>query len=163
MLNMNFNRIIKLVVAIVLTTAAVFIARSVIIQSDLKETKNAPSQEVSKESNSVVVITPSSQNLGKVIYGDVATTKFTLTNSTSKLLKITRVSTSCGCTKAEVEKRDLGAKETTLVKVSFDPAVHKDDTDIGEVTRSIYISTDNPDFPQLTSTITANVIKEASQ
>src|SRR3989304_8133950 len=92
MLNMNFNRIIKLVVAIVLTTAAVFIARSVIIQSDLKETKNAPSQEVSKESNSVVVITPSSQNLGKVIYGDVATTTFTLTNSTSKLLKITRVS-----------------------------------------------------------------------
>ena len=160
---MNFNRIVKLVVIIVLTVVAVFIARSVIIQRDLKETKNAPSQEVSEESNSVVVITPPNQNLGKVIYGDVATTTFTLTNSTSKPLKITRISTSCGCTKAEVEKKDLGANETALVKVSFDPAVHKDDTDIGEVTRSIYISTDNPDFPQLTSTITANVIKESSQ
>ena len=160
---MNFNRIIKLIVVIVLTFAAVFMARSVIIQNDLKETKNSPSQEASGESNSIVLITPSSQNLGKVIYGDVATTTFTLTNSTSKALKITRVSTSCGCTKAEVEKKDLGANEMTVVKVSFDPAVHKDDTDIGEVTRFIYVETDNPDFPQLTSTITANVIKEAYQ
>jgi len=160
---MNSNRIIKLVIAIVIIILSVFIVRSVVIQSSLKEAKNTRSEKVSEKSNSVVIITPPSQNLGKVIYGDVATTTFTLMNSTSRSLKITRVSTSCGCTKAEVEKKDLGVNETTVVRVSFDPAVHKDDTDIGEVTRSIYISTDDPDFPQLTSTITANVIKEASQ
>jgi hypothetical protein len=47
-----------------------------------------------------------------------------------------------------------------MISVSFDPAVHKDDTDLGELTRTIYIDTDNPNFPKLTSTITANVIKE---
>lgn len=113
-----------------------------------------------KEHNNEVIITPDSQDLGTVIYGDVPTTTFTLTNFTPLPLKITRVSTSCGCTKAEVENEELGAYESTTINVSFDPAVHKDDTDLGELTRTIYVDTDNPNFPQLTSIITANVVKE---
>lgn len=113
-----------------------------------------------KESNTEVIITPSNQDLGEVIYGDVPTTSFTLTNFTPLPLTVTRVSTSCGCTKAVVDKKEVGAYETTEIKVSFDPAVHKDATDLGDITRTIYISTDNPNFSQLTSTITAYVIKK---
>ncbi|MBL7036721.1 DUF1573 domain-containing protein [Candidatus Microgenomates bacterium] len=113
-----------------------------------------------KESNVEVTMLPKTQDLGKVIYGDVAKTILTLTNFTPLPIKITRVSTSCGCTKAEVEKNELGAYESTEITVSFDPAVHKDDTDLGNLTRTIYISTDNPNFPKLESTFTANVIKE---
>jgi rhodanese-related sulfurtransferase len=112
-----------------------------------------------REVNTDVVITPENQDLGTVIYGEIPETSFILTNFTPAPLKITRVSTSCGCTKAKVEKEELGAYETSQVNVSFDPAVHKDDTDLGEVTRTIYIDTDNPNFPKVTSTITANVIK----
>ncbi len=72
---------------------------------------------------------------------------------------VTRVSTSCGCTSAEVEKNSLAPYESTKVKVSFDPAVHKDDTDLGKLTRTIYIETDNINYPSLEVTITANVIK----
>ena len=114
---------------------------------------------VYKEHNTEVVITPENQDLGEVIYGDVSTTIFTLTNFAPLPLKFTRVSTSCGCTSAEVEKKELGAYESTIINVSFDPAVHGDATDLGELTRTIYINTDNPNFPQLTSTITANVVK----
>jgi len=110
--------------------------------------------------NAGVNISPATQDLGIVIYGDVATTEFTLTNSTPKTLNITRVSTSCGCTSAEVERKTIKPYESTTVSVSFDPAVHKDDTDLGELTRTIYIDTDNPNFPKVTSTITANVIKK---
>lgn len=113
-----------------------------------------------KEQNNEVVITPNNQDLGTVTYGDVPTTTFTLTNFTPLPVKITRVSTSCGCTSAEVVEKELGAYESTTVNVSFDPAVHKDDADLGELTRTIYVDTDNPNFPKLTSTITANVIKE---
>lgn len=112
-----------------------------------------------KEATVKVEISPASQDLGTVIYGDVAKTEFTLTNFTPQKLAITRVSTSCGCTSAEVEKRSLEPYESTIVSVSFDPAVHKDDTDLGELTRTIYIDTDNPNFPQATSMIYANVIK----
>ena len=113
-----------------------------------------------KEHNAEVVITPNNQDLGIVIYGTIPTTSFTFTNFTPLPVKITRVSTSCGCTSASVKQEDLGAYESTNVEVSFDPSVHKDDTDLGELTRTIYIDTDNPNFPKLTSTITANVVKQ---
>ena len=107
-----------------------------------------------------VVLTPATISLGKVIYGEVAKAVFILTNYTPLPLKITRVATSCGCTQAKVEKEELQAYESTPVNVSFDPAVHKDDTDLGDLTRTIYITTDNPNFPDLESTITAAVIRK---
>lgn len=113
-----------------------------------------------KEQQTTVALWPEKRDLGTVSYGDVATTSFTLTNYTPLPLKITRVSTSCGCTKASVEKENLKAYESTTVNVSFDPAVHKDDTDLGDVTRTIYIETDNPNFPELESEISAQVVKK---
>jgi len=121
---------------------------------DLKGGTNAyKEQQVSFE------LWPAKQSLGTVIYGDVATTNFTVTNYTPLPTKITKVSTSCGCTKAKVAKTKLAAYESTNVTVTFDPAVHKDNTDLGELTRTIYIEADNPNFPNLKSVITANVIK----
>jgi len=113
-----------------------------------------------KEQQVSVQLWPEKQELGTVIYGYVATTSFTLTNYTPLPLKVARVSTSCGCTKANVDKEELGAYESTTVNVSFDPAVHKDDTDLGELSRSIYVETDNPNYSDLETMITANVIKK---
>ena len=113
-----------------------------------------------RESNVEVKISPSSYDLGEVIYGDVATTTFTFTNFSPAPIKITGISTSCGCTKASMEKKELNVYEAAEIKVSFDPAVHRDDTDLGDIIRTIYIETDNPNFPRLTSTITAKVIKK---
>lgn len=113
-----------------------------------------------RESNIDVAITPLTYDFGEVIYGDVPTTEFTLTNFTPVELNITRVSTSCSCTSAEVENESLQPYESTIIKVSFNPAVHKDDTDLGELTRTIYIDTDNLNFEQVTAEITANVIKK---
>ncbi len=113
-----------------------------------------------KESNVSVSLFPKEKSLGKVIYGDVATTTFTLTNYAPLPLKITRVSTSCGCIKASVEKQELGAYDSTVVNISFDPAVHKDDTDLGDLSRTIYIETDSPNYPKVQSVITATVVKE---
>lgn len=113
-----------------------------------------------KEQQVSVSLLPEKRELGTVIYGDVATTEFTFTNYMPLPIKITRVSTSCGCTKAEVESEELGPYESTTVNVSFDPAVHKDDTDLGELSRTIYIETDRDDYKELEAVITANVIKE---
>ena len=112
-----------------------------------------------RESNVEVKISPASRDLGEVIYGDVATTTFTFTNFSPASIKITGISTSCGCTKAVTERQELNPYESTEIKVSFDPAVHKDDTDLGDIIRTIYIETDNPNFPRLTSIITAKVVK----
>lgn len=113
-----------------------------------------------KRENVSVDITPVAKALGTVIYGEVAKTEFTLTNFTPKELTITRVSTSCGCTTAKVDKKSLAPYESTVVNVSFNPAFHKDDTDLGDITRTIYVDTDNSSFKQVTATITATVIKK---
>lgn len=121
---------------------------------DLEGGTNAYKEKVSR-----VVITPVQTSLGTVVYGDVPATEFVLTNYMAKPLAITNVSTSCGCTSASVEKRQLSAYESTIVRVLFNPAVHGDDTDLGQLTRTIYVDTDNPDFGQVTASITANVVK----
>lgn len=107
-----------------------------------------------------LMLQPDSQDLGTVVYGDIATTTFTLTNNTPQPLNITKVSTSCGCTSASVEHESLEPYESTTVNVSFDPAVHKDDTDLGDLTRTIYIETDHLNYPKVTAEITATVVKK---
>lgn len=128
-------------------------------QSNNKDTGDSK-EVVAQLINPGVTIEPNTQPLGEVLYGDVATTTFTLTNNTQEDLNITKVSTSCGCTSATVENTLLKPYESTIVYVSFDPAVHKDDTDLGELTRTIYIDTDSINFETVSSTITANVTKK---
>lgn len=106
-----------------------------------------------------VSIFPDIQPLGTVNYGDVPETEFLLTNYTDQVLNVTKLSTSCGCTKAFMDHREVPAFTTMPVRVTFDPAVHGDATDLGELTRTIYIETDNSDFAKMEVTITANVIK----
>lgn len=113
-----------------------------------------------KNSNQIVDVNPKTTDLGTVVYGEVPTATFTFTNYTSESLNITRVSTSCECTSAEVAKTELDPYESMEVEVSFNPAVHGDDTDLGDITRTIYLDTDNEDYPQITANITANVIRE---
>lgn len=114
-----------------------------------------------REFSQDVELTPDTRDLGRVTYGDVATTTFEISNNTGTPLLITRISTSCTCTKAVVEKSDLEPYGNSVVDVSFDPAVHKDETDLGDVIRTIYIDTDNLNFPRVEATITAQVIKQS--
>lgn len=107
-----------------------------------------------------VIITPATQDLGTVIYGDIAKTTFTLANNTVTPLQVTKVTTSCSCTTARLDKEELVSGEKTTLNVSFNPAIHKDDTDLGQLTRTIYIETDNKNFPKLQASFDANVIKQ---
>lgn len=107
-----------------------------------------------------IEIVPAVVDLGQVVYGDVAKTFFTLTNFTPSPLTITQVSTSCGCTKAKAQAEKLTPYASTQIDVTFDPAVHQDDTDLGELTRTIYIETDNLNFPKITAEIKAVVTKK---
>lgn len=115
-----------------------------------------------KKQVSSVGISPQTIDLGEVIYGEVANTTYKLINYTDTDLKITRVSTSCTCTKVSVEQDTVKAYQSVDIAVSFDPAVHGDDTDVGDITRTIYIETDNSEFGRITAELTAVVIKNDS-
>lgn len=115
-----------------------------------------------REQHQGIFMTPAVQDLGTVIYGDVAETEFTLTNNTNQTVNLTRVSTSCSCTRAKAEKLELEPYSSVKIAVSFDPAVHQDDTDLGELTRTIFIDTGHVNFPRAEAQITAAVVKNGS-
>ena len=84
---------------------------------------------------------------------------FVLTNNTPNELKIERVTGSCACTQPSIEKDVLAPYESTIIKVKFEPSVHKDDSDIGDLVRLVFVDTDNENFEHLVGKITAKVVK----
>jgi len=118
-----------------------------------------PADETSK--GPIIEVTPSSYDLGTVIYGEVAEHTFVVKNLGSQPLEILRLSTSCGCTKATIAEEDkvIAPGQSVDMLVTFDPAVHKDDMDLGDITRVVYIRTNDPKNPETEVEITAKVIK----
>lgn len=109
----------------------------------------------------IISVTPIKNNIGTVIYGDVATYTIKVANNGDADLVIRKISTSCGCTKAKIAETDkvISPGKFADVLVSFDPAVHKDDTDVGEIVRVIYINSNDPKNPEIQSELNAVVIK----
>jgi len=73
-------------------------------------------------------------------------------------LEITGVSTSCGCTTAEVSSRNLAPGEVTDLTVTYDPRVHDGDT--GQFVRQVYIRSDDPDTPEASLTMQVTVVED---
>lgn len=109
-----------------------------------------------------IKISPERFDLGTVIYGEVSERIFTITNLGNQPLEILGISTSCGCTQAEVAEEDkvIAAGGSVPMKVSFDPAVHKDDADLGEITRIIYVKSNDAQEGEVEASISALVIRE---
>jgi hypothetical protein len=82
---------------------------------------------------------------------------FEVRNVGQGLLEITGVSTSCGCTIAEVSDRQLTPGETAALKVTYDPQVHQGAT--GEFLRMVYIRSDDPDTPEAALAIRVRVVE----
>ena len=116
--------------------------------------------ELSKGPN--IKVSPDTYDLGTVIYGDVPERIFKITNTGNEPLEILKLSTSCGCTKASVAEEDkiIAPGDSIDMLVTFDPAVHKDNIDLGELVRVIYIKTNDQNQSEVEVEITANVIKK---
>ncbi|MBS3735989.1 DUF1573 domain-containing protein [Candidatus Bipolaricaulota bacterium] len=64
--------------------------------------------------------TPLSHDFGE-IRPEPTDKQFELKNTGEELLQITRVTTSCSCTSAEVEDREIEPGNSTNLMVTFDP------------------------------------------
>lgn len=121
------------------------------------DTQNIP---ISETSGPHVVIEPITYDFGLVKYGDVARHTFVVKNIGDQMLEINGVTTSCACTKGEMKVTNIASGEQANLDVSFDPAVHGDDTDLGKLTRTIYVSTNDPLEGEVETKIYADVYKE---
>jgi hypothetical protein len=119
-----------------------------------------------------IEVYPSAHDFGNIQRETVATT-FEIWNAGEVDLRLTGVSTSCGCTSAVVRVRGIASPtfgmhnnprgwsailspgESATLEVSYDPNLHPD---TGSVMRVIYIKSNDPFNPEAQVEITANVI-----
>ena len=71
-------------------------------------------------------------------------------------LQIAGVSTSCGCTTAEIARTELAPGESTELRVTYDPLAH--DGALGEFLRIVYIRSDDPDTPEASLAVRVRVV-----
>lgn len=112
---------------------------------------------VDSYSGPMVLIEPKTFDFGEVEFGKVVEHAFKVKNAGSKILKISRVSTSCGCTKATVGKEKLEQGEETELLVTYDSGAMGKGV-IGEkIERFVYIKSNDPKSPQVEVTIYARI------
>ena len=57
------------------------------------------------------------------------------------------------------EDKVIAPGQSANLLVTFDPAVHKDDSDLGDLIRIIYVRTNDPENSEVEVEITAKVVK----
>lgn len=82
---------------------------------------------------------------------------FPVRNAGGEKLEISGVSTSCGCTTAEIGSRSLSPGEVTYLTVTYDPQAHGGAT--GEFMRVVYVRSNDPETPEASLTIRVTVVE----
>ena len=94
-------------------------------------------------------------DFGDIANDKVVTKDFTVKNLGKAELVIEQVSASCGCTAALVKDSTVGAGESTVVSVQYDPRVNKEAGKF--IKKQVRVKSNDPLVPLAEFTITANV------
>jgi hypothetical protein len=102
-----------------------------------------------------VAVSPASYDFGQV-GADPVTTVFTVGNEGGGSLQVESVSTSCGCTTAQISAQTIRAGESAKLTVTFDPQAH--DGAVGHFVRFVYLRTNDQATPEVQVQISAEVV-----
>lgn len=110
-------------------------------------------------SNPQIVIDNSSYDFGEIAKsGGVVKTTFDVRNSGVENLEIGELSTSCGCTSAEISKTSIKPNEVAVLTVYFDPNFH--DEPLDKITRTVFIPTNDPNMPEAEVKIMVDILED---
>jgi len=95
------------------------------------------------ESGPKVLLNRTAHDFGDVPQSQgILSTAFTIQNIGDDVLTIGNVSTSCGCTTAELSDSTIDPNGTAIITVYFDPNFHEEPS--GKITRTVFIPTNDP-------------------
>jgi hypothetical protein len=139
---MNQKRII---VAIVLTTLVVLVAAVAVGYAALPQSAGR------------IELSATEYDFGTIPNTGPVSQIFQVRNAGDGPLEISGVSTSCGCTTAEIGSQQLAAGESTDLIVTYDPLAHDGAT--GDFIRLVYVRSDDPETPEASMTIWVTVVE----
>jgi rhodanese-related sulfurtransferase len=88
-------------------------------------------------------------------FGGIVETTFTVQNVGKGTLSIGELSTSCGCTSAEISSREIPAGGEAILTVYFDPDLHAEPPKLFK--RTVFISSNDPNTPEAELTIQVDI------
>ncbi len=111
-----------------------------------KTTSEDPVPSVSLASAPHISFDRPEQDLGMVSSTEKTKTTFTVSNTGTEDLKISLITTSCGCTSAEIGSKIIAPGQSTTLTVQFDPTVHQEPKD--KFKRTVFLETNDPSKPE---------------
>ncbi len=104
-----------------------------------------------------ISVSPSSIDFGDIDQTDgIVSREVTVSNTGNLPLEIRRISTSCGCTTADMDTSPIPGGQTRTLTIRFDPMTHPDQN--GPITRVVYLQTSDPKQPEIEIDIAGNVM-----
>ena len=103
-----------------------------------------------------IALLPESADLGEVSNGEILTIEAEVLNNGGAPLQIEQISTSCGCTTAEIDQRTIPAGSIATLTITFDSGAHGSQFN-GPIRRAVFLWTNDPDEGEVTFTLSANV------
>jgi hypothetical protein len=131
-------------------TAGALLAMAALLGAAGAEEKAPPAPRIRVE--------PESFDFGKALPGKVLRKEFALRNFGDAPLLIEGVSTTCGCTAALADERQLPPGGSTALRVSLETRKYS-----GRVERQVLVRSNDPKAPLLTVTVSATVEKGGSK
>jgi hypothetical protein len=101
-----------------------------------------------------ITVASARHDFGQVEQGQVVATEIAMRNTGKSDLTIEAVSTSCGCTTAQVEPKVIPPGGEGRLIIRYDSGVHPDS---GRVRRHVYIASNDPSKKEVEVIITADV------
>jgi len=98
---------------------------------------------------------PNTWDFGKIKKGSTEERQFIFKNETGRLLTVTGVNTSCGCTGSTIKDKTLLSGMSTEVDVKFNSKGYA----VGPVTQYVYIAIDDPQNPVIKFTVKIQVVE----
>jgi hypothetical protein len=100
-------------------------------------------------------------DLGDIVNGEIRSLDIPIRNQGTVDLVIEAVSTSCGCTSAEVQPTTIGPGEEGMLSIQYDSGAHGPDAN-GPVIRQVFIASNDPNQPEAELRIIAEVLPAGS-
>lgn len=95
---------------------------------------------------------------GDVVNGTIISREIVIRNTGNSNLLIENISTSCGCTTAEISEKNILPGNTGILLIKFDSGAHGPELE-GLLKREIFITSNDPVSPEIKIEFTANVTK----
>ena len=97
-------------------------------------------------------------DFGKVLqFGGIVSTEFKVMNSGVETLKLGDITTSCGCTTANISVKTIQPGKETILTVYFNPNLHEEPKDI--FSRTVFIESNDLRFPETEIKIKVDIIE----